>query len=359
MKVEITSAPVAEVPADLRVVAISDGAPLPAPLAGAPGAADVKSGFKKATLLRPDADSRWLVVGLGKPADLDAERLRVTAAVAAKAAGRHDATSVAWSVPGGGDAGAWAAALVEGTILASFRFDRFLSADPDDPRPARIETLTLAGVEGDVEPAVELARVAAEAENRARELQSLPANELTPAGLAQRAHELATAHESVEVTVLGREEIDAKGMGGLAAVASGSDAEPRLIALRYTGGGEETLGVVGKGVTFDSGGISIKPAGNMHEMKMDMSGAAVALEAFAAIVELGLPLNLVVVVPSTENMLSGRSMRPGDIISQYNGKTVEINNTDAEGRLILADALAYCVRDMGADRVVDLATLTG
>ena len=161
------------------------------------------------------------------------------------------------------------------------------------------------------------------------------------------------------VEVLGREEIAAKGMGGLVAVSQGGPEEPRLIVLRYSGGGAgPTLGLVGKGVTFDTGGISIKPSAGMHEMKMDMSGAAAVLEAVAAIAELALPVDLVAVVPSTENMPSGTAIKPGDVITQYNGKTVEVNNTDAEGRLILADALAYAI-ELGAERVVDLATLTG
>ncbi len=159
--------------------------------------------------------------------------------------------------------------------------------------------------------------------------------------------------------MLGREEIAAKEMGGLVAVSQGTAEEPKLIVLRYAGGGDgPTLGLVGKGVTFDTGGISLKPSASMHEMKMDMSGAAAVLEAVGAIAELGLPLNLIAVVPSTENMPSGTAIKPGDIITQYNGKTVEVNNTDAEGRLILADALAYAV-ELGAERIVDLATLTG
>jgi leucyl aminopeptidase len=137
--------------------------------------------------------------------------------------------------------------------------------------------------------------------------------------------------------------------------------EPRLIVLRYSGGGAgsgPTLGLVGKGVTFDTGGISLKPGGGMQEMKMDMSGAAAVLEAVAAIAELRLPVDLVAVVPATENMPSGTAIKPGDVITQYNGVTVEVNNTDAEGRLILADALAYAI-ELGAERLVDLATLTG
>ncbi len=211
-----------------------------------------------------------------------------------------------------------------------------------------------------LEPAIREARVAAEAQNHARDLQSLPANHATPTALAERASELAAAHESLTAEVLGRDEIAEKGMGGLVAVSQGSDEEPRLITLRHSGRGSgDVLGIVGKAVTFDSGGISIKPSAGMHEMKMDMSGGAAVIEAMGAIAELGIGLDVVAVVPSTENMPSGRSMRPGDIITQLNGKTVEVNNTDAEGRLILADALTWCVREQGAARVVDLATLTG
>ncbi len=153
--------------------------------------------------------------------------------------------------------------------------------------------------------------------------------------------------------------IEAKKMGGLVAVGQGSAEEPRLIVLRYSGGGSgPTLGFVGKGVTFDTGGISLKPSAGMQEMKYDMSGGAVVLEAVAAIAELGLPVELIAVVPATENMPSGTAVKPGDVITQYNGKTVEVNNTDAEGRLILADALAYAI-ELGAERIVDLATLTG
>jgi leucyl aminopeptidase len=148
-------------------------------------------------------------------------------------------------------------------------------------------------------------------------------------------------------------------MGGLVAVSQGSSEEPQLIVLRYSGNGNgPTLGLVGKGVTFDTGGISIKPSAGMQEMKMDMSGAAAVLQAVAAIAELALPIDLIAVIPATENMPSGTAIKPGDIITQYNGKTVEVNNTDAEGRLILADALAYTV-ELGAQRIVDLATLTG
>jgi leucyl aminopeptidase len=157
--------------------------------------------------------------------------------------------------------------------------------------------------------------------------------------------------------VLGPDRIRELNMGGLLAVAKGSHEDPCLIVLRYDGGGP-SLGIVGKAVTFDTGGISIKPSGKMQEMKMDMSGGAAAIEGTAAIARLGLPVNVLTVVPATENMPSGHATRPGDIITISNGKTVEVNNTDAEGRLILADGLAYAEKN-GAERIVDLATLTG
>ncbi|MGN6585936.1 MAG: leucyl aminopeptidase family protein, partial [Solirubrobacterales bacterium] len=200
---------------------------------------------------------------------------------------------------------------------------------------------------------------AAEAQNRARDLQGTPANFATPSHLAERAEEIAAGSDALSVEVFGRAELEEKGMGGLIAVGQGGPQEPKLIVLRYAGGGSgPKLALVGKGVTFDTGGISLKPGAGMHEMKMDMSGGAAVLEATAAIAELGLPLDLIAVVPSTENMPSGTAIKPGDVITQYNGKTVEVNNTDAEGRLILADALAYAV-EQGAERIVDLATLTG
>jgi len=362
MQVDLTSEPLDGIEADLQVVGLFSGDELPASLGELPGADDVKPGFKKATMLRPDRTRRVLVIGLGKREELDRERLRAVAAVAAKRARGLGARSIAWEPPAAGpdEPAAVAASIVEGTILAGYRFDRFRSADEDEEARS-VERLTLAGVEeAEVGADVEAAREASLAANRARDLQSLPANELGPEALAARAREIAAEHDSITLDVLGPKEIAERGMGGLVAVSSGSDAEPRLIALRYEGGGTgERVGFVGKGVTFDSGGISIKPAAGMQEMKMDMSGAAAVLEAVGAIADLGLELDLVAAVPATENMPSGHSARPGDIIRQLNGKTVEVNNTDAEGRLILADALTYCVRDLGAERLVDLATLTG
>ena len=362
VELEVLSAGIDELDADVVAVAFAAGDELPETLARAPGAADARGAFKRVALVHPDTPGRVLVVGVGDREEVDPERLRVAAAVAAKRAAELEARSLAWVLPGLGDRTTEAGALVEGTVLAAYRFDRFKSGDPDEPPPSRLERLVLSST-GDAESLAGEARsaiVAALAANRARDLQNLPSNKLTPAVLAARAEEIAAAHERIEVEVLDRSEIASRGMGGLTAVSQGSDTEPRLITLRYRGGdGGAPIGLVGKGVTFDSGGISIKPSAGMHEMKMDMSGAAAVLEAVAAIAELDLGLDLVAVVPATENMPSGSSIKPGDVITQLNGKTVEVNNTDSEGRLILADALTYCVRDLGAERVVDLATLTG
>ncbi|MBA3421985.1 MAG: leucyl aminopeptidase [Thermoleophilaceae bacterium] len=263
------------------------------------------------------------------------------------------------------DSAGAAAGLVEGTLLKLYEFDRYKSKSADDEdSPPHIEFLELAseripdGV--DLEGEVERARIVSVAQNAARDLQNTPANVATPTFLAGRARELAEEHESLSVEVLDREGIRSLGMGAFSSVAQGTYEEPQLIVLRHSGGegGGPHLGFVGKAVTFDTGGISIKPAAKMQEMKFDMSGGAAVLEAMGAIATLEVPVQITAIVPSTENMPSGRSVKPGDIVTAMNGKTIEVNNTDAEGRLLLADALAYAV-DQGCERIVDLATLTG
>ena len=263
--------------------------------------------------------------------------------------------SLSWAAPAGDGV---AAALVEGTLLKLYSFDRFKSQNGDDS-DGGIESLEVCGeaVDGDE---VERGRVAGVAANAARDLQNLPANVATPTFLAERASEIADEHESLELELLDRDAIVERGMGAFASVAQGSHAEPRLIVLRYrpSGASGPHLAFVGKAVTFDTGGISIKPSAKMQEMKFDMSGGAAVIEAMAAIAELGVPATVTAVVPSTENMPSGHAVKPGDIVTAMNGTTIEVNNTDAEGRLILADALCYAV-EQGAERIVDLATLTG
>ena len=258
--------------------------------------------------------------------------------------------TLCWEVPHHvGDA--HAGALVEGTVIASYAYREFKSDDDD----GGLDALILSAHHDVSAPAAHAATVAA-AVNAARDLQNRPANVLTPAALAERAQAL----EGVTVEVLDRAGIEAAGMGAFAAVARGSDEEPRLITIRYeppdvTG---PLLGFVGKAVTFDSGGISIKPAAKMHEMKFDMSGGAAVVESIGAIAALGLPVRVAGVVGATENLPSGTAVKPGDIVRAKSGVTIEVNNTDAEGRMVLADCLAHAI-DLGAERLVDLATLTG
>jgi leucyl aminopeptidase len=356
MKIEVRQGKLRGIGADLLVVGLYEGEAEPPVVRTVPGPKTLQAAFKKLTLLHPD-DPEWLlVVGLGAREETEAERLRVAAALAAQEAARLEATSIAWELPESDDPASAADALVTGTILASYRFDRFKSGEGEES--PRLESLTLLGP-AEIADTAERARIAAEAQNRSRDLQSTPANFATPTFLAERAEEIASTSEALSVDVFGRAELKEKGMGGLIAVGQGSVEEPKLIILRYAGGGSgPRTAFVGKGVTFDTGGISLKPGAGMQEMKMDMSGAAAVLEATAAIAELGLSLDLIALVPTTENMPSGTAIKPGDVITQYNGKTVEVNNTDAEGRLILADALAYAV-EQEAERIIDLATLTG
>jgi leucyl aminopeptidase len=361
MKIDVRQESLRDVDAALVAVGLYEDEELPEEVAGAPGAGDAKGSFKTMTRLYPVGPERLLVVGLGEREKLDAEKLRVAAALVADEAAKVEATSLAWALPDFEDEAAAAEAIVTGTILGTYRFDRFKGKgdDPEEEEPGpRLESLTLLAP-AELAGAAETARVYSEAANRARDLQETPANFARPEDLAARAEAIAAGNEKVTVEVLDGDAIRAKGMGGLTAVSQGGPVDPRLIVLRYAGGGDgPTLGFIGKGVTFDTGGIVLKPGAGMQEMKFDMSGASAVLEATAAIAELGLPIDLITVVPSTENMPSGTAVKPGDVITQYNGKTVEVNNTDAEGRLILADALAYAI-ELGAERVIDMATLTG
>src|SRR5918999_1033287 len=348
----------AETAADTRVVALFEGESLDDErLQRLVELGEAKPGLRKVAVAHEEAPGggqrRVLIAGLGKRDELDAERARVAAAAAAARAKELGAVSLSWAVPDGVSGG-----LVEGTLLRLYEFDRFKTKKDEENGKDGIESLELTG-DSVSDEEVETARVAAAAANRARDLQNLPSNIATPAFLADRAAEIAAQHDSLELELLDRETIVARGMGAFASVAQGTYADPQLIVLRYLGGDTGPhLGFVGKAVTFDSGGISIKPSARMHEMKFDMSGGAAVIESIGGIAELGLPVTITAVVPATENMPSGRSVKPRDIVTAMNGKTIEVNNTDAEGRLLLADALCFAV-EQGAERIVDLATLTG
>jgi leucyl aminopeptidase len=321
---------------------------------------EAKGSFKKVAVLHPEGEItavRALAIGLGKRAEFTPERARVAGAVGLARARDAGSRSLAWAVPEGVDQTAVGRALAEGALLGAYRFDRYKSDNDENESKGPDEVEIVSGE--DLSSAIREVDIVAEHQNTARDLQNLPSNDLTPSGLADHALRRAEEIEGLEGIVFGRREIESRQMGGLLSVARGSHEEPRLIVLRYDGGGGgPLLGLVGKAVTFDTGGISIKPSAKMQEMKMDMSGGSAVIEATAAIARLGLPVRLLSVVPSTENMPSGHATKPGDIIKISNGKTVEVNNTDAEGRLILADALAYAAAE-GAERIVDLATLTG
>ncbi len=306
------------------------------------------------------ADRRWLIVGLGARDEFDAERARLAAAAAHGRANELGTRRLCWELPHHVD-DAVAGGLVEGTVLAAYRFERYKKKgsnsdpDPGDAGSRRLESLAVSA-HHDVSAPVGAAAVLAEAQNAARDLQNTPANDMTPAALAERARTL----DGVEVEVHGRDFLAEQRMGAFAAVAQGAHNEPALIVLRSEGTDARgpVLGLIGKAVTFDTGGISIKPAAKMAEMKFDMSGGAAVIEAVGAIARLGLPVRVIGVVGATENMPSGHAMRPGDIVTASDGTTIEINNTDAEGRLVLADCMTHAI-GLGAERLVDIATLTG
>ncbi|MEA2390669.1 MAG: leucyl aminopeptidase [Solirubrobacteraceae bacterium] len=361
MRVEPTTEAPVTTDADTIVIGLLEGEGVPHDVDdGALGAlleaGEAKAGFRKLAVAHA-AGKRWILVGLGARDELTPERMRVAAAVAHGRARELGARTLCWEAPHKIDS-ASVGALVEGTVLHAYRFDRYRGGGADDDG-REVERLVVSAHDDPAEP-VRRAEILARAQNRARDLQNTPANDMTPTALAARARELADEHGHLSLEVLGRAELVERGMGAFAAVAQGSYEEPQLIALRYNGpeASGPVLGLVGKAVTFDTGGISIKPAAKMHEMKFDMSGGAAVLETMGALAELELPVRVLAVIGATENMPSGRSMKPGDIVRAANGVSIEINNTDAEGRLVLADCLCHA-RDGGAERLVDIATLTG
>jgi leucyl aminopeptidase len=367
VNISATTEPGAATGADTIAVGIFEGEEAPA---GLPGEAKEliangeARGAAKAYAVAHAEGKRWLLAGLGKREEFTAERARTAAAGTHGRALELSTKRLCWQTPEG-TGGEFAAALTEGTALADYRFDRMRSAPEEEgAAPKHIEELILSAPDAadaqELERTVAEAATVAEAVNAARDLQNRPANDLTPTALAEYARTLAEGIEGLTVKVEGREGIEAHGMGAFAAVAQGSEEEPALIVLRYEHPEAHgpLIGLVGKAVTFDSGGISLKPGAKMAEMKFDMSGGAAVVEAVGAIAKLGLKVRVVGVVGATENLPSGRAAKPGDIVRAANGKTIEINNTDAEGRLVLADCLHHAVTE-GAERIVDLATLTG
>jgi leucyl aminopeptidase len=323
---------------------------------------ELKGELGKTVLLHTDGElnaKRLVVAGVGKLGELDADALRTAASAAARRVADVGGT-VAWmldeSLPLGFEE--QARAIIEGTLLGSYSPARWKT---NEKPKKRIEKIVLCTTEEQtlLDSAKRTARVACWV-NWARDLANSPPNELTPEGLAARAGELAGPN--LQVSALDPHEIDELGMGALSAVGRASANGPRLIVLRYdppqVKRSDLVLGLVGKAITFDAGGISLKPALKMYDMKGDMAGGAAVIAGAAAVAELELSVRILTVVAAAENLVSGNSFRPGDILRAANGKTIEITNTDAEGRLVLADAMWYARRE-GATHLLDLATLTG
>lgn len=311
---------------------------------------------------------RMLIVGLGELTKLTLERMRRAGASAAKRARSLKIKNLGFAVDEAVSAAAAVnipagdalTAIVEGACLSMYKFDKYFTEEKNKNKPPR--TLTLLGrplEDNAIKRSLAEIRIITEAVRLARDLENAPGNEVYPETLAQAAHDSAMRY-GYRSTVWDKKRIETAGFGGLLAVSSGSNRPPRFITLEVNAGRTDlrTVVLVGKGVTFDAGGISIKPASGMAEMKMDMSGAAAVIGTMEAVARLKLPLHIVGLIPSTENLLGGSSMRPGDIITHYGGTTSEVDNTDAEGRLILADALAYA-GSFSPDLIIDLATLTG
>ena len=299
-----------------------------------------------------------ILVGLGKPDALKLETLRRVAAAVARTAKKQKTKTLAVSLPVyNNDPAATAQAIAEGTQLALYQDTRFKS-EPEDKNP-NIETIELLGLAGQ-EAAITRAEQIVSGVILARQLVAAPANAVTPITMAETAQAIAQEH-GLELQILEKEDCEKLGMGAYLGVAQASELPPKFIHLTYKPATtpRRKLAIIGKGLTFDSGGLNIKGAGSgIETMKIDMGGAASTLGAAKAIGQLKPDVEVHFISAVTENMISGKAMHPGDILTASNGKTIEVNNTDAEGRLTLADALVYADK-LGLDAIVDLATLTG
>ncbi|MDP6453168.1 MAG: leucyl aminopeptidase [SAR202 cluster bacterium] len=307
---------------------------------------------------------RVVVAGLGDADSVSINTVRALAGSVGRFLRSKGVTNYASAIHGAGAEGLGitecAQALVEGAELGMYRFDKHKS----EQNSPQVESITLA-VDDDsqteeVETGVNRGRIIADAVNLCRSMANEPPNFMTPTAMAEDALGVATS-TGIELEVLDRPQMTELGMGALLGVAQGSSEPPKLITLRYNGdpdNEENNLAIVGKGITFDSGGLDLKSAAGMLEMKSDMAGGASIIGAMKAIAQLKPTINVVGIVPATENMPGGKAQRPSDVVTAMNGKTIEIGNTDAEGRLVLADGVAYA-RSLGITKIVDVATLTG
>ncbi len=326
-------------------------------------AADFKGEFRqtRATDAGAGPAKRVVLIGLGKEGELSLERLRRAAGLAVRAANSAKVSGAVLWLPaavqerlGAERAGR---ALGEAVRMASFSCTRFKSKADAPP----LKTFALAGSGAPFRRGVARGDVVGQANGFTRDLQEAPGNRMRPRDLVAAARKVAARSPRIKLQALGEARMRALGMGSLLSVSRGSAEPPFLIHLVYRpkGRSKGRLALIGKGVTFDAGGISLKPSAKMEEMKYDMSGGAAVLGVFHALAALGAPCEIHGLIPATENLPDGRANKPGDIVEAMNGKTIEVLNTDAEGRLILADALAYAVAKVKPDTIIDLATLTG
>ena len=378
MNIHVAEGSITQTDADAVIVNLFEGVTEPGGATGAVNQAlnglisrliadgEIKGTLGEVTILHPTdgvAARRVAIAGLGKSEEFSLTRVRQAAGAAARALAKRGCRRVATIVHGadvgGLDPERAARATVEGTLLGVFEPDYYKTTD----REAHdFDEFTL--VERDAQKVAAVRRGAAQGEhaaqatNFARTLQCEPPNRLTPTLFAERADAMGREY-GLETRVLGPDEMAQEGMGALLAVAKGSDEAPRMVVMRWAGANRgPRIGLVGKGVTFDSGGLSLKSGEGMMHMKYDMSGAAGVLGAMQLLARVEIPASVLAVLPLTENLPSGKAMRPGDVVTALNGKSIEILNTDAEGRLILADGLAYAARE-GCDILLDAATLTG
>ncbi len=377
MEIKVTPGDIVQVESDALIVNLFEGVEHPG---GATGAVDkalggaismlIKEGEFKGELNRTAAihslgkipAKKVIVAGLGKSEEFTTDRIRQVSATSLREARALGAKSVSTIVHGAGIAGfaprGASQALTEGAILGLYKFDKYL----EKKEKKEIEEFLVVEFDEkkipEVERGVERGKIFAQAQNMVRDLVNEPSNQMTPRVLTERAKEV-TERFSLRIEVLAEEELRRMGAETFLAVAKGSEEPCHLIVMRYeTDPQAATVALIGKGITFDSGGVSIKPSKGMEKMKADMAGGAAVIGAMQILAQLKPQVNVLGIIPATENMPSGHALKPGDVIKSLGGKSIEIISTDAEGRLILADALTYAQR-LGADKIIDIATLTG
>ena len=377
MEINVIAGDIAQIEADAIVVNLFEGVDQPGGATAAVdkaldgaissliGRGEIKGKFGEVSIIHTFGKlpaGIVAVAGLGKRQDFNVNKIRGVAGESCRSLRKLNCRKIATILHGAGtgdiELEASAEAIAEGALLGLYSFNKYKKPEYADVE----EMLVVVREEGKtpvLEPAVHKGKAIAEATNLARDMVNEPANYMTPTRMAEAAKEIATKY-NLELKVFDPKDMEAMGMEALLGVAKGSSQPPQLISLSYKGDerSEKALGFLGKGITFDSGGISIKPSEGMGEMKDDMAGAAAVMAALGAIAQLKPQINVTAIIPATENLPSGTALKPGDVLKAMNGKTIEVISTDAEGRLILADALSYAQK-LGLSPLIDLATLTG